>query len=415
MNKQNSYIATGLGWGDEGKGSVIDALCRYSDIDYVVRYNGGSQAAHNVCLPDGRHHTFAQFGSGSFVPGVATILSHHMMVNPLSFMVEREVLHSKGIAMSTPAPDPRVYVDRRALVTTPYHMQLNRAREAARGVARHGTTGMGISETVLDSLARPNDVLCCGDLNDDFRAKLEATRDYLYGDMERLGATDQFQRIDIDYVIDQYKHFRHMVSIVTTDDIKVLLQTAKGVAFEGAQGILLDQDYGFHPHTTWSTTTAHNAHGLVHDYELEEPCKLGITRTYHTRHGEGPFPTENFLCDMPEPHNGDDSFPGQFRTGYLDMSLLRYAIDCNQGIDGLVVNHADYPQTQYCVDNGIRMYHTPRNLREQEGMTRQAWHSAPASGYYGTPDNWPEAIAEMLEVKLFMVGHGPTHEDKGLK
>lgn len=109
--------------------------------------------------------------------------------------------------------------------------------------------------------------------------------------------------------------------------------------------------------------------------------------------------------------NADDGFPGQFRIGSLDISLLDYAVHCNQGIDLLAVNHADFPVMEYCADNGMNLRH-PGSLFEQEGLTRQAWQPVPRDSFYSTPKDWPQGIAEMLDMKLFMIGKGPTYFDK---
>ncbi len=399
-----NYIVTGLGFGDEGKGSIVDALCRHSGANVVVRHNGGAQAAHNVVLPNRIHHTFAQFGSGSLVPGVVTVLSKYMMVNPITYLNEWDVLPT----------NPSVYVDERALVTTPYHVQLNRVREAARGVACHGTTGMGVSETVKDSLARPNDVLRMGDLRGNFANKLQETRDYLMVEMERFGAGDNFRRIPCAQVVKLFKDFMDLVSISDPAEIKRILLESKGVIFEGAQGVLLDQDFGFHPHTTWSKTTSANALALVAENCLQAVTRIGVTRTYTTRHGEGPFPTEISPGLFPEFHNADEGMPGQFRSGLLDVTLLEYAIRCNRGIDCLAVNHADCRQELYCAHNGMTL-RVPKNVYEQEGMASQAWRKVPPEHYAKAPDNFPDYLAEILATDLFIVGKGPTYEDKEIR
>src|SRR5262245_62300875 len=121
MPQARVSLVAGLGYGDEGKGSIVDFLARQprpgTRAGLVVRFNGGAQAAHNVVTEDGRHHTFAQFGSGTFTPGVRTHLSQHVLVDPLALVTEAEHLASLGV----PDALDRLTVDREALVTTPYH------------------------------------------------------------------------------------------------------------------------------------------------------------------------------------------------------------------------------------------------------------------------------------------------------
>jgi hypothetical protein len=159
-------IVVDLGFGDAGKGTVVDWLCSRAGERRgaalprtVVRFNGGAQAAHNVVTPDGRHHAFAQFGSGMFTPGVRTHLSGFVLVDPLALAAEAAQLASAGVAGAL----DRLTVDRDALLTTPYHRAANRARERARGAARHGSCGMGIGETVSYALGAGADAPRVGD------------------------------------------------------------------------------------------------------------------------------------------------------------------------------------------------------------------------------------------------------------
>jgi adenylosuccinate synthase len=152
----NHVVVVDLGYGDAGKGTVVDWLCSRADagpVHAVVRFNGGAQAAHNVVTSDGRHHTFAQFGSGSFIPGVRTHLSRFVLVDPLALAGEAAHLASLGVRDAL----DRVTVDRDALLATPYHRAANRARELARGDRRHGSCGMGIGETASYALDHPAD------------------------------------------------------------------------------------------------------------------------------------------------------------------------------------------------------------------------------------------------------------------
>src|SRR4051794_33361698 len=122
-----------IGFGDSGKGAVVDRLCARGDVAGVVRFNGGGQAQHNVGQDDGRWHTFSQFGSGTF-HGVPTFLSKHVLVEPLSLMNEAHALAKQGLD-----PWSLLHIDPRARVTTPYHWIVNRFLEDERGEGRHGS------------------------------------------------------------------------------------------------------------------------------------------------------------------------------------------------------------------------------------------------------------------------------------
>jgi adenylosuccinate synthase len=164
----------GLGFGDCGKGLFTDHLCGAWQAHTVVRFNGGAQAGHNVVLADGRHHTFSQFGAGSFHAGVATVLASPVVVHPTALRVEEEALRRVGVTDAF----ARLLIDARSRVTTPFHQAAGRLREWARGAAAHGSCGVGVGETVRQALAAPGDALRYGDLMHRARAleKLEASR-----------------------------------------------------------------------------------------------------------------------------------------------------------------------------------------------------------------------------------------------
>ncbi|MEE7548313.1 adenylosuccinate synthetase, partial [Xanthomonas sp. Kuri4-1] len=172
----------GLGFGDCGKGRFVDALCRQTGVHTVVRFNGGAQAGHNVVLDDGRHHTFSQFAAGSFDPQVHSVLSQAVVVHPSALLVEAQVLAGQGVA----APLQRLWIDARCRVTTPYHQAAGRLREWVRGAQAHGTCGVGVGETVAQSLRDPAAALRYGDLRSRTVAleKLEALRTALCVQLE---------------------------------------------------------------------------------------------------------------------------------------------------------------------------------------------------------------------------------------
>ncbi|MCX2950086.1 adenylosuccinate synthetase [Lentzea sp. NEAU-D7] len=340
---QDHVIVVGLGFGDEGKGAVVDALCAEGGVSTVVRFNGGAQAAHNV-IAGGRHHTFSQFGSGTLA-GVPTWLSRYVLVEPIALATESRELEALGVAN----PLSLMSVDAGALLTTPFHVAANRARERARGGDRHGSCGKGIGETAWYGLLAGASE---GDVVEGQRVLGEPGPAPTVGDClnpavlrRRLDALARFYEPligdgpDVGELVGLYTAFADAVRITTGDEAGRLADSGR-LVFEGAQGVLLDETHGFHPHTTWSTTTPRNAKALLGG----RPARvLGVTRTYQTRHGAGPLPTEDqsVLDRFPEAHNGTGEFQGAWRAGHLDATLLRYSVDCCGGIDGLAVTHLD--------------------------------------------------------------------------
>jgi adenylosuccinate synthase len=299
-------IVVDLGYGDAGKGGIVDRLCARGPepVHAVVRFNGGAKAAHNVVPADGRHHTFAQFGSGTFTPGVRTHLSRFMLVDPLA--AEADHLGSLGV---TDALD-RLTVDRKALLTTPYHRIAGRARELARGSGRHG-----------DCLSPAR-----------LRRRLTALRDRLTDELGPLGGPGVAE------CADAFLWFGRRVRVVGGAHLAALLRGGD-VVFEGAQGVLLDEWHGFHPYTTCFTTTFTNAQTLLAEAGMPPATRLGVLRTYATRHGPGPFVTEDpvLTAGLPDRHNGFGRWQGEFRVGHLDVVALRYALEVTGGADALAV------------------------------------------------------------------------------
>jgi adenylosuccinate synthase len=353
-----SIITVGLGFGDEGKGTVVDALVRKHGAKLVIRYNGGAQAAHNVITDDGRHHCFHQFGSGSLVPGCRTLLTKDMLVNPLVMVTEAVALEHLGV----PNALRSMFIDERALITTPYHRAMNRLREYSRKSGCHGSCGMGIGETMADAIRRPDGALRAGDLLDAklLAKKLNRTRnemvaqskqlpldraDYEHPLVERELSTFD---VPLDEIVKRYTDFTGLAYILDKIQIGELLNETVTAVFEGAQGVLLDENHGFHPYTTWATTTSTNAHAFLHEFGQENgfDTEIGIIRAYHTRHGPGPFPTySKVLTDLVLPsgeHNGLNDWQKDFRCGWLDLAFLDYALRLNGTVQGLAVTNVDH-------------------------------------------------------------------------
>jgi adenylosuccinate synthase len=327
------WIVAGLGYGDEGKGTITDYLCAREEAGLVVRFNGGCQAGHNVITDDDRHHCFSQFGSGMLRPGVRTFLSRFMMVEPLALAAEAEHLTKLGI----PDALDRIVVDARALLTTPYHAEANKARERARGMDRHGSCGKGIGETARYATAWPADAPRAADcLNPALMlSKLQLLRSHLQSETGPFGE----EVPSPEELADAYKAFAWRVMLTVPAWLRWELKKHTAV-FEGAQGVLLDEKYGTSPYNTWSATTFANAEQLLAEAG-QEGTRIGVTRTYMTRHGAGPFLSEDETLNLPEPHNFPDEWQGEVRQGHLDIAALRYALDVCGGADQIALTHVD--------------------------------------------------------------------------
>lgn len=380
---KDHVIVVDLGYGDAGKGTVVDWLCATGSVQAVIRFNGGAQAGHNVVTPDGRHHTFSQFGSGTF-HGVPTHLSRFMLVDPLALSAEASALGD---------PYELLTIDPEAALVTPWHRAANRKRETLRGQDRHGSCGMGVGEAAhlmgtLPSVPRAGDVLSPARL----RSGLLAIRDRL---------TDELGELDcppVDDVVDVFRAFGGLVSISDR------LPLDGPCVFEGAQGVLLDEWRGFHPYTTWSTTTFDNALQLC-----PEAFRLGVVRTYTTRHGPGPLVTEDDALTCPEPHNGAGEWQGDFRLGHFDAVAHRYAIEVCGGVDALAVTHCDVAVPAYCDSYSTvdRIVPGPfRDLSYQERLTRRLLAARPVL-HSGPPD-----VAALLRAPVLVESFGPTFEEK---
>lgn len=341
---------TGLGFGDCGKGLFTDVLCRASGAHAVVRFNGGAQAGHNVVLPDGRHHTFSQYGSGSFLPHIFTLITEGMVVHPSALIEETRVLERSGIA----DPLSRLMIDGSCLVTTPFHQAANRLRELLRSEP-HGTCGVGVGETVRLALDGPEAALRYRDLFDSRVAldKLEEIRLCLLRDMDLADPDTLVGEREAGLLRDADIGGRWLTMLAELlaramptpcETISGVMRRDGFVILEGAQGVLLDQDVGFHPHTTWSSILPQSAQALSDELVGGvQVFKLGVLRTYLTRHGSGPLPTYDAALDtIAEPHNHSSGWQGAFRRGHPDAVLLRYACDAAQSLDGLMISHLDY-------------------------------------------------------------------------
>jgi adenylosuccinate synthase len=348
----------GLGFGDCGKGRYTDHFARAWNAHTVVRFNGGAQAGHNVLLADGRHHTFSQFGAGSFHPGTGTLLASPVVVHPTALLVEHEALQRAGVADGL----ARILIDARCRVTTPFHQAAGRLREWARGAAAHGSCGVGVGETVRQALAAPDEALHYGDLLRPALAldKLEALRARLRAEIDALPRVPTVEAAQERAMLDDPGLARRWLCALEPcvrqappadgDAIAARLCRSGVVLFEGAQGVLLDEWQGFHPHTSWSTVSTAAVEAVLADAGIAARVQhLGVLRSYLTRHGAGPLPTQDAALDrLAEPHNEDHGWQGRFRRGHPDAVLWRHALAAVGRLDGLAATHLD------ALDGGLR-------------------------------------------------------------
>lgn len=317
----------GANFGDEGKGLVTDYLCAQG-AGMVVRFNGGAQAGHTVVAPDGRRRVFSHFGSGT-ICGVPTFLSQFFVCNPIICL--NELVDIAGAIGITPV----LYAHPNCVVTTFADMIINQRLEDARGDKRHGSCGVGVNETITRS-----DV-----------PELKITMSDLWNGVSlenRLAET-----------CGKYAEFRSGKPIEKPDAMihEFIRRAAKfadfvhplGIAqckepvFEGAQGLLLDQDNKeFFPHLTRSNTGMRNVRQLCEQAKISDCEIFYVSRTYLTRHGAGPLPGENPKMKFADDTNLEHPYQGTLRFAPLDDGLLkRCRADAGTQPFKLVLTHCD--------------------------------------------------------------------------
>ena len=305
-------IVSGANWGDEGKGLMTDFFSQEPN-SIVVCSNGGAQRGHTVVTPAGIRHVFHHFGSGTF-NGAATYLPKEFIVNPLVFVQEyKELVRQYGVY-------PKVFVHPDCMVSTPYDMMANQIIEESRGRQKHGSCGLGIFETIKRY----------ENGTDDFGK----TRDYYINKFkdECIVLSDNWNKLFYDSGI--YEHFLRDLSfmndhIETTRD-ESFLNMFDHIIFEAAQGLLLDQNnLKYFPYLTPSNTGLKNPKQIIERVNWDDDLNIEVcyvTRTYLTRHGAGPFPTEcskaEINAEMYDKTNVPNLHQDTLRYGKLDLEEL---------------------------------------------------------------------------------------------
>lgn len=413
----SATVVVDLAYGDSGKGTTVDWLCRERKTAAVVRFNGSCQAGHNVVLPDGTHHCFSQFGSGTLA-GVQTFLSRYMVVDPLR--IANEALHLEQIGLCH-AID-LMSIDAESLVLTPYHTAAQQLREQARGEHRHGSCGSGFGEVINYALLFGRALRMRHLGTKAAFTHLFAIRDYYIEQFPQIESyTPPFEDI-----LEAYDACAARMLIVDGQQHLKRLASRGELVFEGAQGVLLDEDYGFHPYTTWSKTTFANADELLAEIGMEG-YHLGVMRSYSTRHGPGPFvPEADFKFD--EPHNTWNEWQQHFRVGHFDAVATNYAISaCAKAggqVDGLAITHLDRTEHIGLYCDAYVGADDPHEHRTELTMIdptllatrkhRSEWLQGCSPRYANFPnDHQAVAIAVIVGVPdVRMMSYGPACTDK---
>ena len=332
-------ILLGLQWGDEGKGKLVDVLTPKYDI--IARFQGGPNAGHTLEF-EGIKHVLHTIPSGIFHPHVINLVGNGVVIDPVVFAKEIQAL----LAMNVPVND-RMVISRKAHVIIPTHRLLDRASEASKGEAKIGSTLKGIGPSYMDKTGRNG--LRVGDLLDaDFTSKYEALRlkhAFLLKGFETFFKVDEVELAQMEGEFLKGVETLKSLTIVDSEHyINQALKDGKKILAEGAQGSMLDIDFGTYPFVTSSTTIAAGACTGLGIAPNRVGEVIGIFKAYCTRVGSGPFPTE--LTDetgeqMRKTGNEFGSTTGRARRcGWIDLPAMKYACMVN-GVTQLIMMKAD--------------------------------------------------------------------------
>ena len=364
-------VLIGSQWGDEGKGKIIDVLT--DKADYVVRYQGGSNAGHTV-IAEGKKRVLRLIPSGILHEGKVCIIGNGVVMNPLDLIEEIEAMRATGVE-----PRGRLFISTRTQMVMLYHRALDKAEEAARAPGKKiGTTGSGIGPAYAAKVSRTGlrcgDMLCANFLDlvreqvAETNAKLrmlKAERVDPGTDIDVPGCTVRDYQLDADELVAIYRTVQEKLAPYITDTVPLLHKAkaaGKNILMEGAQGTMLDIDFGTYPFVTSSNPTSGGAcigSGLS---PRDIDCVVGVIKAYTTRVGEGPFPTE--LYNAVDKQDAEGKVMAERghefgavtkrprRTGWYDAVIARYAQQVN-GVDYWALTKLDvmdvFPKIKICV------------------------------------------------------------------
>lgn len=330
-------VLLGLQWGDEGKGKVVDVLT--PEYDAVTRFQGGPNAGHTLEF-EGQKYVLRSIPSGIFQGGKMNIIGNGVVLDPILFRQEAEALAASGHDLTR-----QLYISKKAHLIMPTHRILDAAYEAAKGDAKVGTTGKGIGPTYTDKVSRNG--LRVGDLLSGFDEKYAIAKRKHEVILKGLGYPYDITDLEKEW-FEALEYLKRFQFIDSEHVINHLLDEGKSILAEGAQGTMLDVDFGSYPFVTSSNTVCAGACvGLgVAPRRIGEV--YGIFKAYCTRVGAGPFPTELFdkTGDLlgERGHEFGAVTGRKRRCGWIDLVALRYAVMIN-GVTRLIMMKSDVLDT----------------------------------------------------------------------
>ena len=363
-------LLLGLQWGDEGKGKIVDVLTKNYDI--IARFQGGPNAGHTLIF-DGHKHVLHTIPSGIFHSSALNVVGNGVVIDPVIFKKELENLDKHDIGYTD-----KLLISRKAHLILPTHRLLDAASETSKGKAKIGSTLKGIGPTYMDKTGRNG--MRVGDLElDNWKDKYQALTE------KHIRMLDFFD-VDIQYDLEELQEefckgvdkLRTLQFIDSEEFLNSAIKENKTILAEGAQGSLLDIDFGTYPYVTSSNTTAAGACTGLGVAPNKIGDVFGIFKAYTTRVGSGPFPTELFDEDGETMGRVGHEFGATTgrprRCGWLDLVALKYAIQVN-GVTQLMMMKGDvlsgFDTIKVCTSynyNGNEIAHLPYNI-EPENVT----------------------------------------------
>jgi adenylosuccinate synthase len=398
----NSTLILGLQWGDEGKGKIVDALCKEGSL--VCRFQGGHNAGHTIKV-DGSQKVLHLIPSGIMHSSSSCIIGNGVVISLPALNEEIEMLSNSGISVKN-----RLYISNDCPLILPTHIAIDQVRDKHEGI---GTTGRGIGPAYEDKVGRRS--LKFGDLADLelHRSKISELVKY---HNQLLTKIYDSTPIDTNLVMEELTSFRKLQTNFGCDTYKILhksIEEKKEIIFEGAQGSMLDIDHGTYPYVTSSSTTAGGVSSGLGVGPKQINKILGITKAYTTRVGEGPFPTELFdedgatLAKIGHEFGATTGRPR--RCGWLDLHALKKIIFINS-VTELCITKLDvmdsFKSIKACIDyeDGNPIYETFQGWLEEISEIKKFENlPIPAQKYISY-------IEDYLKVPVTVVSVGPDRD-----